>query len=296
MKGLKTINITLLIVFMFLYSIETTWGQSQEVTFNFTNGQQSFVVPNGVFSIHIQAYGAQGADADFFDQPGSAGGLGGFAEGDLAVTPGQTLEILVGGQGTVVDDNMIGGGGFNGGGNARGGIVGDERGGGGGASDVRVGGTTLDDRVIVAAGGGGACADAFFGGDGGGLTGEDGGSSPGFGGTQIAGGAGLDPPRCAGGTFGSGGNVTVNVGSCAGGGAGWYGGGAGCNGGGGSSYIDGVENGITTPGVRNGDGLIVLSFISPPNVPTLSEWGLIATAAVLGFIGFIFISRRNANA
>ena len=31
-------------------------------------------------------------------------------------------------------------------------------------------------------------------------------------------------------------------------------------------------------------------------VPTLSEWGLIATAVVLGFIGFIMIRRRKAAA
>lgn len=33
----------------------------------------------------------------------------------------------------------------------------------------------------------------------------------------------------------------------------------------------------------------------PRNVPTLSEWGLIGTAAVLGFIGFIAMTRRKAT-
>ena len=32
------------------------------------------------------------------------------------------------------------------------------------------------------------------------------------------------------------------------------------------------------------------------NVPTLSEWGLISTAAILGFIGFIVIRRRKVVA
>jgi len=36
--------------------------------------------------------------------------------------------------------------------------------------------------------------------------------------------------------------------------------------------------------------------IEPRNVPTLSEWGLIAMAGVLGIIGFIVIRRRKAVA
>jgi len=32
------------------------------------------------------------------------------------------------------------------------------------------------------------------------------------------------------------------------------------------------------------------------NIPTISEWGLIATAGVLGIIGFMVIRRRNASA
>lgn len=32
------------------------------------------------------------------------------------------------------------------------------------------------------------------------------------------------------------------------------------------------------------------------NVPTLSEWGLVAMAGILGFIGFMFIRRRKVTA
>ena len=32
------------------------------------------------------------------------------------------------------------------------------------------------------------------------------------------------------------------------------------------------------------------------DVPTMSEWGLIGTAVVLGFIGFIYVRRRKATA
>jgi hypothetical protein len=263
MKLLKSINITLLTVFIVLLNIESTWAQPQEVTFNFTGGQQSFVVPDNVVRIHIQALGAQGADTF-----GDVGGLGGFAVGDLAVNPGQTLRIFVGGQGTAVTQ-AFGGGGFNGGGDANSTSL--PRGGGGGASDVRVGGVSLNDRVIVAGGGGGA-TDGTSGGDGGGITGGDGsGLNQGFGGTQDSGGAGAG--RCLGGVFGLGGDSPINS-ICAGGGGGWYGGGAGSGGGGGSSFIDDVENGSTTSGVRDGDGLIALMFTPLPStpIPTLSEW------------------------
>ena len=153
-------------------SIETTWAQPQEVTFNFTDGQQSFVVPPGVDTINIQAWGAQGGDATGLQTTG-IGGLGGFAEGDLAVTPGHMLYIYVGGEGDSSVFGSPGGGGFNGGGDA-GPFDSDSpaaaRGAGGGASDVWSGGTSLNNRVIVAAGGGGANSLVTEpGGDGGGL-------------------------------------------------------------------------------------------------------------------------------
>lgn len=280
---------TFLIVGLFFLALpEKGWAQPQEVTFNFTGGQQSFVVPSGVNSVHIQAWGAQGANSTL--ETTGLGGEGGFAEGDLAVTPGQTLEIFVGGQGMTIF-NTTGGGGFNGGGDGR--STGSERAGGGGASDVRAGGATLNDRMIVAAGGGGANPrDDFFGGNGGGLVGDTGGGiEAGGGGTQNSGGAGLNNPSCLDGEFGLGGDSGSAF--CSGGGGGWFGGGAGGSAGGGSSYIDGVTNGSTTSGGREGDGMIVLTFTPVvANVPTLSEWGLITMAGILGIIGFMVMRRR----
>lgn len=155
MKRLYTFYFALLMLLMVFLSIETGWAQ--QATFNFTNNAQSFMVPNGVLSIHIQAWGAQGATV--VSGSTGLGGLGGMAEGDLAVIPGQTLDIFVGGQGCV-QLSGFGCGGFNGGGDAR--DFGSGRGGGGGASDVRVGGINLNNRVIVAAGGGGACDGSIF--------------------------------------------------------------------------------------------------------------------------------------
>lgn len=42
--------------------------------------------------------------------------------------------------------------------------------------------------------------------------------------------------------------------------------------------------------------LIVTVELSPNSVPTLSEWGLIATAGLLGFIGFMVMRRKKATA
>src|SRR5215831_18420489 len=93
---------------------------------------QQFVVPAGVHSVTLDAFGAQG---------GGGGGLGGHARGTFTVADGTVLHIRVGGMPT---DGATGG--FNGGGNGTPG--------GGGASDVRIGGDTLANRVVVAGGGG----------------------------------------------------------------------------------------------------------------------------------------------
>ncbi|MCP9764303.1 beta strand repeat-containing protein, partial [Lacihabitans soyangensis] len=116
----------------------TSISASQPITetFNFTGNLQTFIVPAGVTEIDITANGAQGGS----NNQGVLGGLGGVASGRLAVTPGQVLNIYVGGQN-----------GYNGGGTAGTSVCTNAIGGnGGGASDIRVGGTALADRVIVA--------------------------------------------------------------------------------------------------------------------------------------------------
>jgi hypothetical protein len=110
---------------------------------------QTFTVPAGITSITIESYGAQGAqgasgNSNAGPTSGGFGGTGSRATGTLAVTPGQVLNIFVGGAGSGAT------GGFNGGGTGA-----NTAGGGGGASDVRFPGTTTADRIIVAAGGGG---------------------------------------------------------------------------------------------------------------------------------------------
>lgn len=236
-----------------------------QTTFNYTGAQQTYVVPAGVSSIHIECYGAQGGHGG--PSTTGLGGLGGFAEGDLNVTPGQTLYIYVGGQGESYVLN--GTGGWNGGAGTAATSDDNKRPGcGGGGTDVRVGGTALTDRVIVAGGGGGASGWMNTnGGMGGGLVGEDG-LAPlwqpdwnGKGGTQSAGGLGGD--NAGDGSLGLGGSGLGNSHGGGGGGGGYYGGGGGKvdAGGGGSSYIDGVLNGATVSGQQTGDGMVVITVL-----------------------------------
>ncbi|MBX7243345.1 MAG: hypothetical protein K1X92_16520, partial [Bacteroidia bacterium] len=244
-------------------------GASGSQTFNYTGSVQTFTVPPGVTAIDIDARGGEGANSLDRLTTNATAGLGGRAQGTLAVTPGQVISIYVGGQGDV-----NGAGGFNGGGagglsSAGSSCSGGFAGGGGGASDIRVGGTALTNRVIVAGGGGGSgrdycngtcqpCGCGGSGGAGGGLTGIDGvaagncgfaypgsGINGGIAGSQTTGGAGGlgDGGGTPGltGTLGVGGDGSTGTQDVAGGGGGggYYGGG----GGGGASNGSGVAAG-----------------------------------------------------
>lgn len=258
-------------------------GGPAPTTFTYTGAPEVFVVPAGVTEITIENWGASGASGD--GAGAGNGGLGGYATGVLSVTPGDVINIFVGGQD-----------GYNGGGMVPASVAGN----GGGASDVRVGGATLADRILVAAGGGGGgstgCEADWMGGNGGsggagdpGIKGVD---SPngggGFGGSLQTGGApGIGCGGFLGGPGGNDGTGGVGQNCCCatvpngGGGGGGYnvggggGGGSagttGCagndkggggGGGGGLSYVGGVTNGSTNNGVNSGNGMIVISYNS----------------------------------
>jgi hypothetical protein len=131
------------------------------VTCSYTGAAQTWVVPAGVSSATFDVYGAQGGgalnEASGFPKF-TPGGKGAHVSATLSLTPGQSLEIMVGGAGgacVALPDS--GAGGFNGGGAGLCGLVSGSGGaGGGGASDVRTGTFTLAERVLVAAGGGAA--------------------------------------------------------------------------------------------------------------------------------------------
>ena len=266
-------------------------------SFSYTGAAQTWTGPAGVTQIALELRGAQGGGS--YPCSGAReddGGLGGLTQGNLAVTPGQVLNLFVGGQAPDVGNVTPAPGGFNGGGDG-----GQYGAGGGGATDVRVGGTALADRVAVAGGGGGGntgCPNHGTGGGGGGSSGDvglnlSGGYVPGGGGTQSAGGAAGTAPGVAG-QLGLGGSAAAY--HVAGGGGGYYGGGAAyaAGGGGGSGYFGGLTAASTTSGVQTGNGSITITYSTTVTaVPTLETGALALLGAVLAVLGGSGAVRRR---
>ena len=258
-----------------VYGDQVSFNTLIQTDFTYTGGVQTFRVPAGVTSVTIETYGAQGGAG----HSNLVGGKGGYAKGNLSVTPGEVLSLYVGGQGG--NANSYSGigvtvpGGYNGGGiggydNS---VPGAKGGGGGGASDVRNSGGT---RVIIAGGGGGS-GYGSIGGDGGGTNGgtapDFNGAIGGTGGTQSSGGAAYIGRGATAGSLYTGGNGSTNQNAYAGagGGGGYYGGGGGSSvnnhgnghnagGGGGSSYIGGVTSSTTTSDLQSGNGFIKITY------------------------------------
>lgn len=273
---MKRHTISLLILWLFIHQVSLS---PTTTTFNYTGGTQNYTVPGCVTSITVTVAGAQGG--------GYAGGFGASITAVLNVTPGQVLQIKVGGAGNCP------GAGFGGGaagGNAS--NTNDAACGGGGATSILAAPYTPASALIIAAGGGGmggGSTDAP-GGAGGCAAGNTGGFSfgqPGGGGTQTAGGAGGPPWISSGGTGSSGGfgvggagatDPCYNLGPGGGGGGGYYGGGGGGSdcfpsyglggggGGGGSSLIP--AGGICSTGVQAGNGFV--SITAAPGTPTIT--------------------------
>ncbi len=160
-------------------------------SFGYTGAKVSCVIPPGVSAVHVVAVGGQGGTVPSADAMGSGGGLGAIVKSNLAVTPGEILDVYVGGNGGSLA-TAVNAGGFNGGG--AGGEDGDfnqeivaftSGSGGGGASDVRPQNGSLDQRLIVAGGGGGYGGGVnyhnYAAGGAGGDAGQPGGTAVGFG-------------------------------------------------------------------------------------------------------------------
>lgn len=225
-------------------------------TFSYDGTEKTFIVPE-TGNVKIEAWGAQGAS--YSDS--IHGGYGGYSVGEIYLSKGTTLYINVGGAGSksTSTSNLEIAGGYNGGGagHTMTSTTG-TRTSGGGATSVAFSSGTLyalgqnskqSDVIIVAGGGGGAgyydSSQYGSGGNGGGIQGNEGTASTsssgtiGYGGTQLAGGTGINN-----GSYGIGGNAVLtqdsnNYGGN-GGGGGYYGGGSSFNnagGGGGSGYI-----------------------------------------------------------
>jgi hypothetical protein len=185
------------------------------VTFALSGVEQTYVVPAGVTSVRVRAIGARGGSGTSGPSaPHQAGGVGAIVTGDLVVTPGQQLFVLVGGDGADGTSAQTAPGGFNGGG------AGGWGGAGGGESVVRLcpqdagacPGAPAPGHLLLVSGGGGGGGGAASGvagatGGGGGNGGQlgtpgqrgdaSGGGSGGGGGTQSAAGAGGLAGMCA---------------------------------------------------------------------------------------------------
>ena len=237
--------------------------------FTYTGAPQLWTVPAGVTSINVAADGAKGQ--------GAYGGYGAAASAVVPVIPGESVAVMVGGQGSGTTGGFDGGGGGN---------FNDSVGAGGGASDVRIGGIGLADRAIVAAGGGGGGQSnddgAIFGqgGSGGAPAGEAGGNDGsvdggGSGATQTGGGAAGSGGYSAAGVLGQGAGGAANGGD---GGGGYYGGGSGGTngsgsaaggGGGGSSFAEASATSVTyIKGYESGNGQVLISWASGPSAPS----------------------------
>jgi hypothetical protein len=252
-------------------------------TLTFTGSEVTWTAPTtGVYD--ILAYGAQGGNHTF--AAFVPGGLGAEAGGDVTLTAGTRLTVLVGGKGGSYA--------------------------GGGGSFVLVGGSTL-----VAAGGGGGAGTAGFGNGGGGLASSSGGAGTngGAGGKNGGGGgygsglflpggggAGVNGPgggyygarsitsvahsSLGSGGFGGGGGANLNGGGggggFSGGGGGYYGGGGG---GGGSFVASSFTNQVLSGSVNAGNGVVTISGVAS-GVPEPSTWALTLTGfAGLGVLG-----------
>ena len=237
---------------------------------SYTGADQSFVVPAGVTSLTAKLWGAGGSGGSnalggaFI---GGKGGAGGYATGTIAVTPGETLNLVVGQGGGYSFTNATpvtyGGGGR---GNFTLPATWSSAGGGGGYAGIFRGAISQSNALLIAgagAGGSGHFASNYDAGVGGGTSGthgtnSGGGTGPtmnGSGGTQSAGGAAGTATRAgSAGTALQGGYGDHISG---GGGAGYFGGGGGghqdgsgisSTGGGGSSFLGTASAASTTAG------------------------------------------------
>jgi len=104
-------------------------------TFTYTGNAQYWTVPDGVSQATFDVYGAQGGSAG-----GAVGGRGGEASATIAVTPGERLQVNVGGRGGAGLGGTGAAGGFNGGAGGGNGSDGGSVGGGGGGGGYYGGG------------------------------------------------------------------------------------------------------------------------------------------------------------
>jgi len=280
---------------MLLVPVASASAAPQSQTFGWNNtASQQFTVPANIHQLHLTAWGgsggAGGSRSGIYQAPG---GLGAKIDLDVAVVPGETLRLDVGGRGGFGFSQTPGDGATAGASARRGGTAGTVNnhdldgtagGGGGGATTVMNGvGTTL---LIAGGGGGGGGGGASVAGNNGGQGGDAGtavsrgcdpGNGPGTYGNGAGGGAGGscavgngpagvggsgEAPATGAGTGGGGGG---GLSGGSGGSAGGVGGGGGGGGGAGTSFwSEGATNAVVTNGGPGFGGVVVSWDATPP--------------------------------
>ena len=249
----------------YIASINKNWTAAGERT-----SDSTWVVPAGVTYIFVKMWGAGGGGGAYGGwRQGSNAGGGGYSQGIIPVTAGETITYRVGQRGysrwSTNKAYPDGGASSTGGGDNQ--YVGS----GGGSTSIKVLSLSSEFCMFAGGGGGGGSANGYAfnsGGAGGGLQGQPGaytaynsnGTNFGGGGTQTAGGRGGTGNNSTGGagSFKQGGTHQNSNSYGGGGGGGWYGGGSGAyggssmgGGGGGSGYIHPSIIGTTMTGSGN---------------------------------------------
>jgi hypothetical protein len=244
--------------------------------FVYTGSIQQYQVPAGISHLGINAIGGGGGTSQVSSNPpGYAGGSGASITAVVPVTPGEILNILVGGQGQPSEFRMGGGGGGTfvyrtpdlagllvaaGGGASTAPFFSGNPDGSPSQNAFDGGGTSPG--VAGSGGNGGSGSASTAGGSGGAGLLSDGGASAdgGTGGTSIAsGGAGGTGGVGADGGFGGGGAGGNTGGGAAGGFNGGGGGGSNGAGGGGSSYVEPLGTTISAgTETSSNDGMVMI--------------------------------------
>jgi hypothetical protein len=87
-------SLKLFILLVILTSVNCAIAQTT-TTFGYTGAVQTYTVPAGVTKIYVDAIGGRGGMNYYYSRPG----YGGRVQCALTVTPGQVLNIYVGGRG-----------------------------------------------------------------------------------------------------------------------------------------------------------------------------------------------------
>lgn len=270
-----------------------------KINFGYTGTNQSYIVPANVYQVNFKLWGAGGAGDNYDTHNNGSGGSGTASVGKINVTPGETLNIIVGKGGTVYNVAGFGGGAIGGVSS----LIGN-RANGGGMSGVFKGlnsFTQLTALAIAGGGGGGSSRDGFSGGRG--DSDALGQYNNGHKGTLVEGGcnqkvegtATSDRGHCGTALNGGAGKSGHNGGG--GGGGGYFGGGAGNGGsavaggggGGGSSYINAL---YATGSLYHSANSIDTANKSDWQYPggERGRGGVTGTNSALGYDGFAIIS------